>query len=245
MTTVIIAEDESLARARLQRFLSKFETIDNVISAIDGIEAVALIQEYQPELLILDINMPGKDGLSVAKEVLDRQKRPPAIIFTTAYDNYALEAFDVNAVAYLMKPIQEEQLNQAVIRAGQLNRLQASDVASVDQKSLVLKRSASVESLKVNEIAYFRAADKLVLAGMRDSTEKIVSLSLKELEEKLAPTFFRIHRHTLVNSQYLNRIEKSFEGSAYSVHLLDVNKNFAVSRRQVATLKKHFSEIHN
>ena len=245
MVTAVIAEDEPLARARLQRFLSQNELINDMFVAEDGAEAIKLIQLHEPELLILDINMPAKDGLSVAKEILNIHKRPPAIIFTTAYDEYALEAFDVNAVAYLMKPIQSEQLNQAVVRAGQLNRLQASDVSSIDQKSLILKRSASIESLKVSDIAYFRAADKLVLAGMRDGNESIVNLSLKELEEKLTPTFFRIHRHALVNSRYLNRIDKGFEGSTYSVHLPEVNKNFIVSRRQVATLKKHFSEIHS
>ena len=245
MITVVIAEDEPLASARLQRFLSKCESIDKLLVATNGFEAIALIKEHQPELLVLDINMPGQDGLSVAKEALDTQKRPPAIIFTTAYDEYALDAFDVNAVAYLMKPIQEEQLSQAVLRAGQLNRMQAKDVSAIDQKSLVLKRSASIESLKVSDISYFRAADKLVLAGMRDGTETVVSLALKELEEKLAPTFFRIHRHTLVNSQYLHRIDKGSEGSPYSVHLSEVNKDFAVSRRQVTTLKKHFSKLHS
>lgn len=244
MYTVVIAEDEPLAGARLQRFLCAIDDVAAVYVAKNGMEAMTLVQEYQPELLILDINMPAKSGLTVAKELQNSQLRSPAIIFTTAYDEHALEAFAVNAVAYLMKPIQEQELKQAVVRAGQLNLLQVNEVSSVEQKSLMLKRSASIESLKVSDIAYFRAADKLVLAGLLDCSETIIDQSLKDLEEKLAPAFFRVHRHTLINLQYVHRINRNSQGSGCSVYLSTVDKSFDVSRRQVSMLRKKFLELH-
>ena len=243
MFNVVIAEDEPLARVRLQRFLSKIEDIKEIFVAEDGQQAIELVTQHQPELLVLDIHMPSKDGLVVAKEAQKSQLRPPAVIFTTAYDEFALEAFKVNAIAYLMKPIQEQELIEAVQRAGQLNRLQANEAGSVDQHSLMLKRSASIESLKVNDIAYFRAEDKLVFAGMVSGQENIVDLSLKELEEKLTPAFFRVHRHTLINSRYLQRINKDTSSVGYSVYLNQIDKSFPVSRRQVSALKKYFANM--
>ena len=148
MFNAVIAEDEPLARARLQRFLSKVEDIKDVFVAEDGEQAIELIVQHQPELLVLDIHMPLKDGLTVVKEIYNSQLRPPAIIFTTAYDEFALEAFKVNAIAYLMKPISEQELFEAVRRAGQLNRLQANEVSSVDQQSLLLKSSTSIAPLE-------------------------------------------------------------------------------------------------
>ena len=243
MFNAVIAEDEPLARARLQRFLSKVEDIKDVFVAEDGEQAIELIVQHQPELLVLDIHMPLKDGLTVVKEIYNSQLRSPAIIFTTAYDEFALEAFKVNAIAYLMKPISEQELIEAVRRAGQLNRLQANEVSSVDQQSLLLKSSASIESLKVSDIAYFRAMDKLVLAGLVSGEEKVVSLSLKELEEKLTPVFFKVHRHTLVNSHFLQRVEKDLSHTGHAVYLKKIDKAFPVSRRQVSTLKKYFASM--
>ena len=243
MFNAVLAEDEPLARVRLQRFLSKVQDIKDIFLAEDGGQAIDLINQHQPELLVLDIHMPLKDGLTVVKEVYNSQLRPPAIIFTTAYDEFALEAFKVNAIAYLMKPVNEQELLEAVRRAGQLNRLQANEVSSVDQQSLMLKKITSIESLKVSDIAYFRATEKLVYAGLVSGAEKVVSLSLKELEEKLTPVFFKVYLHTLINSHFLLRMEKNLSHNRYSVHLKKIDKVFPVSRRQVSTLKKYFEDM--
>lgn len=239
----VIAEDEPLARTRLQRFLSKVKSIEKVLIATDGQEAISLITTHKPDLVILDINMPLKSGIEVAQEVQDSKLRPPAIIFTTAYEEFALSAFKVNAEAYLMKPIQESELLGAIQRVGELNRVQANEASSVSQISLMLKDSAKIESMKVSDIAYFRATDKLVLAGLLTGEESIVNLSLKQLEEKLAPIFFRIHRHTLINTHFMQSVEKDVGQIGYVVFLNKVDKTFPVSRRQVAALKKYFEQM--
>ena len=241
---VVIAEDEPLSNARLQRFLSNIDEIHHVYSATDGEQALSLINQHQPELLVLDINMPKMTGLEVAMHVSNSSLRSPAIIFTTAYDEFALNAFKVNALAYLMKPIQESELQEAVKRAGQFNRVHVAEINSVDQQSLMLKRSSTIESLKLSEIIYFRATDRLVMAGLASKEENVVSFTLKQLEEKLTPAFFRIHRHTLVNVHFLQSIEKDSDQGKHVVVLRKTEKKFPVSRRQLSTLREIFTK-HN
>ncbi len=214
MLNVVIADDEPLARVRLQRFLSKLSEVNEIFIGSDGKEALDLIDQHQPDLVVLDIIMPGKTGIEVVQSIQKSQLRPPAIIFTTAYDEFAIEAFKVNAAAYLMKPIEEKQLFDAIGRAGQLNRVQANDLGSADQQSIMLKRSATIESLKVSDIAYFQANEKMVMAGLVSGVETIVNFSLKQLDDKLNPVFLRIHRHTLINTHFLKKIEKNAESGA-------------------------------
>ena len=237
--SVGIAEDEPLARARLYRFLSKLESVESIHIAEDGEQALELIKQYQLDLFILDINMPKMTGLEVASHIEKSDLRPPAIIFATAYDEFALDAFKVNAMAYLMKPVQEDELHNAVARAGQLNRIQANEANSIDQGSLLLKKTSTIESLKLSEIVYFRATDKLVLAGMVSGDESVIGLSLKHLEEKLMPAFVRVHRHTLVNTNFLKSLEKDDDGGI-RLSLECSEKSFQVSRRQIKTLKEVF-----
>lgn len=245
MLNVVIADDEPLARVRLQRFLSKLSEVNEIFIGSDGKEALDLIDQHQPDLVVLDINMPGKTGIEVVQSIQKSQLRPPAIIFTTAYDEFAIEAFKVNAAAYLMKPIEEKQLFDAIGRAGQLNRVQANDLGSADQQSIMLKRSATIESLKVSEIAYFQANEKMVMAGLVSGVETIVNFSLKQLDDKLNPVFLRIHRHTLINTHFLKKIEKNAESGAYIAVLDKIDKPFEVSRRQVSVIKKHFAELYS
>ncbi|MGH1428912.1 MAG: LytR/AlgR family response regulator transcription factor [Arenicella sp.] len=245
MLNVVIADDEPLARVRLQRFLSKLSEVNEIFIGSDGKEALDLIDQHQPDLVVLDINMPGKTGIEVVQSIQKSQLRPPAIIFTTAYDEFAIEAFKVNAAAYLMKPIEEKQLFDAIGRAGQLNRVQANDLGSADQQSIMLKRSATIESLKVSDIAYFQANEKMVMAGLVSGVETIVNFSLKQLDDKLNPVFLRIHRHTLINTHFLKKIEKNAESGAYIAVLDKIDKPFEVSRRQVSVIKKHFAELYS
>ncbi len=245
MLNVVIADDEPLARVRLQRFLSKLSEVNEIFIGSDGKEALDLIDQHQPDLVVLDINMPGKTGIEVVQSIQKSQLRPPAIIFTTAYDEFAIEAFKVNAAAYLMKPIEEKQLFDAIGRAGQLNRVQANDLGSADQQSIMLKRSATIESLKVSDIAYFQANEKMVMAGLVSGVETIVNFSLKQLDDKLNPVFLRIHRHTLINTHFLKKIEKNAESGAYIAVLDKIDKPFEVSRRQVSAIKKHFAELYS
>jgi two-component system response regulator AlgR len=241
---VVIADDEPLARARLQRLLAKNPDIDVVAIAEDGSQASQLIEQYQPELVVLDINMPIKTGLEVASDIQQSMLRPPAIIFTTAYDEFAIDAFKVDASSYLLKPIYEKDLMDAIEKAGRLNKVQVQDAAELSNNpsNLLLKRSATIELVPVAEIIFFQAREKFVIAGLKDGEEIIVDYALKELEQKMQLAFCRIHRHTLVNTSHLKKMERD-EAGHYFLELKGVNGSFDVSRRQVSILKKHFQII--
>jgi len=215
---IVIADDEPLARSRLNRLLSDTTKFNLVASASDGQQALDFISQYQPDLVILDINMPIKSGLNVAEKINSSMTRPPAVIFTTAYDEYAIEAFKVNAQAYLMKPISEEKLLSAIENASCFNRLQINNMEGLSPE----------------------AQDKIVVACSSSGSESVVGYTLKELEEKLAPAFVRTHRNTLINSQFIEKISKDSDGH-YGVNLKEQSDVFPVSRRQVSTLKKVFN----
>lgn len=237
----VIAEDEPLARARLQRLISSQTNIELVASAENGDQALELIHQYQPDLVILDINMPVKTGLEVAQEIQESLVRPPAIIFTTAYDQYALDAFKVNASGYLMKPILEDDLFLAIEVASKLSRLQVNNLEGLSTDAVInIKRSATIESVPVGKISHFKAQEKMVVAYMESGSESVVNFTLKQLESKLAPAFNRIHRHTLINTQFIEKLFRDDDGH-YFVALKGYEAPFSVSRRQVSTLKKMLS----
>lgn len=240
----IIADDEPLARARLERLLAKNNAIEIIAIAENGLQAIELISLHQPDLVILDINMPVKTGLDVARDIQQSMLRHPAIIFTTAYDEFALDAFKVNATAYLMKPIHEQELMEAIEKTRQLNKVQVQDVAELSNNpsNLLLKRSAAIELVPVKEIIFFQAKEKYVVAGLKQGEEIIVDYALKDLEHKLQLVFCRIHRHTLVNMSYLQKMERHQTGH-YLLTLREVDSPFDVSRRQVSALKENFQRI--
>jgi len=237
---IVIADDEPLARSRLNRLLSDTTKFNLVASASDGQQALDFISQYQPDLVILDINMPIKSGLNVAEKINSSMTRPPAVIFTTAYDEYAIEAFKVNAQAYLMKPISEEKLLSAIENASCFNRLQINNMEGLSPEKIAIKRAATIESVPLNKISHFKAQDKIVVACSSSGSESVVGYTLKELEEKLAPAFVRTHRNTLINSQFIEKISKDSDGH-YGVNLKEQSDVFPVSRRQVSTLKKVFN----
>jgi len=236
----IIAEDEPLARARLQRLIGEIDNIEIVAMTDNGQEAIELIHHHQPDLVFLDINMPKKTGLEVAREMQDSLVRQAAIIFTTAYDEYAVEAFSVNAAAYLMKPISQEKLLAAIGKASGLNKLQVINLKGLSSESINIKREATIESVPLNQISHFKAQDKIVVACLKSGGESVVGYTLKELEEKLTPAFVRTHRNTLINSQLIEKISKDANGH-YGVNLKSQAELFPVSRRQVSSLKKVFN----
>jgi len=184
--------------------------------------------------------MPVKTGIDVAKDMQDLLTRPPAIIFTTAYEEYALDAFAVNASSYLVKPVSEKTLLDAIENASSLNKAQMNNVNDLSSDFIHIKRSTEVESVLVSEISHFKAQDKLVVAYLDSGSESVVNFTLKELEEKLSPAFSRTHRNTLINVSYLERIYKDDLGH-YSAILKGSDEIFSVSRRQVSSLKKVFN----
>lgn len=237
--TALVVDDERLARNRLQRLLSQLG-VQVVGQASNGVEAVELAKSVTADLLFIDINMPKLNGLDASREIAALMQQPPAIIFCTAYDEFALQAFDASASAYLLKPVNTSDLQQAIERAGKLNRLQAQlDEAEATQ--IIVRQSGNVEAIALSSITFFRSIDKNVFAHVIDQGDTLVDYTLKELEDKYASQFVRAHRSVLVSKQCLTKLEKNQNG-AMVLHVKGSDEILPVSRRHLAEVKKCFIE---
>jgi len=216
----VIIDDEALARNRLKRMLKPYDFIRIAGEAGNGKEALEVIGDLQPRLLFLDIRMPLLSGF----EMLEQLHETPYIIFTTAYHQYALQAFEENAVDYLLKPVSAEKLDRAVAKVSaifsrgsvstpHLDRL----VQSIQRKENRIERFSvktgdRITIIPAEDILYFFAEDKYTFAATQDS-ESIISFTLKDLEQRLDPVkFIRIHRGAIVNIAQIQTIGKWFGG---------------------------------
>ena len=238
---VIIADDEPLARSRLQRLLLLQANVEVVGVAKDGQQAVELVLKHRPEVVLLDIQMPLKTGIVAAQEIAEMQGEPPAIIFCTAFDQYALQAFDAQAVDYLLKPVMAEELHRAIHRASALSRLQLSQLATevVSPAEISIQHKDFIEKRLLQDFIYFRAEEKHILAGTNDGQEIILDYTLKTLSEAFSEECIRTHRNTLINKSYLLRLERNQQG-VVSVILKHCDQSFLVSRRHLAAVKRCF-----
>lgn len=241
---ILVVDDEPLARERLVRLLQRLRPDDELREAADGDEAIAVARAFGPDLVLLDVRMPGRDGIEAAAE-LDTLDNPPAIAFCTAYDEYALQAFQYHAVAYLLKPVRAADLAECLRSAGRVNRaqlarLQASPDATPDDGERVSSHThRGFESLSLKEIRCFIAEDKYVSAITPDS-ELTLSETLKELEERFDDRFVRIHRNALVALGHIERLERCKDGG-WQVRLRDCDLKPAISRRHLSAVKRRFS----
>jgi two-component system response regulator AlgR len=242
---VLVCDDEQLARGRVKRLAEEIDGVTVVAEAADGREAVSEAQRTQPEVVLLDIRMPDMDGLEAASHLLNTEK-PPAVIFCTAFDEHALQAFKVHAVDYLLKPINRDDLAAALERAGSLNRVQLETVkqevglegedASNERQHISARTHKGIELVPVNEIRYFQADQKYVTVRWPDG-EVLIDETLKELEEEFGDRFVRIHRNALVALDYLEGMELAEQGH-YQVRLRGLDDRLTVSRRHVPGLRK-------
>ncbi len=237
---ILIVDDEALARSRLRDLIGEDHPGHELAEAANGLEALALIESGRPDLVLLDIRMPEMDGLEVARHMC-RIDDAPALVFTTAYQDHALEAFEKNAVDYLVKPIRRERLGQAIHKASRLHQSQVEALrAAAPEENRRRHLSASSHGrilLKaVDEIAYLKAEQKYVTACWPGG-ELLLDESLKSLETEFADRFVRIHRNTLVAIECITGLEKDPEGNSL-VLVRDMPVRLPVSRRHVAALKK-------
>ncbi len=237
---ILIADDEALARAHLNRLLEDIGAPYQCIGeATNGAEAIQLCEQLEADLVLLDIRMPGMDGLTAASQ-MSRLTSPPAVIFTTAYDEYALEAFDQNAIDYLLKPIRRERLEQALAKASNLTRPQLQALQQLQQESepdyISVSYRGTLRRIPVDDIIYFRAEHKYVMAQYGDS-EVLLEESLKSLEERFGDRFMRIHRNALVAKGRLMGLHKSENGNAM-VQLNGSEKQLEVSRRHLPEVRR-------
>jgi len=243
---VVIVDDEELARKRLRKMLGKYEDVLEVVGeARDGKEAVEVVDKLTPDAIFLDVQMPGYDGF----EVVRRLKSKPHIVFATAYDEFALKAFEENTVDYLLKPVEERRLEKAVEKLRRLGdrtslHLDAniekllSRLAANPIKRLQVKVGDRIVLVDLKEVVFFEAKEKYTFLHTTDQ-EYIVEQTLAELESRLDATeFVRIHRSTIVNVKHIQEMVKWF-GGKLKVKLKDKkNTQLVVSRSYVDRIHK-------
>lgn len=241
---VLIVDDEDLARQRMKRFFDDLPDHEIVGEAINGKDALEKVESIHPDVILLDIRMPGMDGLEVARHLVDMDE-PPAVIFTTAYDEYALEAFKVNAVDYLLKPVRLERLQDALSKTVKPNKSQWMDLNKTDegkpkQRTHISSRSRQgIELVPVEEVMYFRAEHKYVTVRHING-EVLIEDPLKELESEFEGDFLRVHRNCLVRQSGLQALEKNEEGQP-CVRLRGIEELLPVSRRHLPNVRKVMS----
>ena len=242
---ILIVDDEALARQRLHGLIKNIEGYTSCGEAINGNDALEKVQSLKPDIVLLDIRMPGMDGLETAMH-LNRLSKPPAIIFTTAFGDHALQAFETHAVDYLLKPIKQERLEDSLQAARRLTRPQLQELklpgdASSSRSHICVKIRGSLELVPVEEIRYLMADHKYVT--LRTATqEHLIEESLKSLEEEFNHLFTRIHRNALVADQYMLGLEKNSEGHCLIV-MQDIKDKLEISRRHLPYVRKKIKRL--
>ncbi|MFP6807789.1 MAG: LytTR family DNA-binding domain-containing protein [Pseudomonadales bacterium] len=239
---VIVVDDEKLARERLIRMVATLEGYDVVAEAATGDEAVNKAVEYEPDIVLLDIRMPGMDGLQAADQ-LAKLASPPAVIFCTAFGEHAIEAFDVNAAAYLLKPVRREALCDALGKVGQVNKVQKQmATGQVDEEAqrrrthISAKTRRGIELIPLTEVRFFQADHKYVTVR-HENGEVLIDDTLRELETEFGDKLVRIHRNALVMTNHLEALERDSTGH-YQVRMRGVDEKLDVSRRHVSGLRR-------
>jgi two-component system, LytTR family, response regulator AlgR len=237
---ILIVDDEPLARQRLVRMIEQLKE-HNISAEADNAEsALIAIQEFDPDVILLDVRMPGKDGLALAHEI-STLECPPAIIFCTAFDQYALDAFGTSAIGYLLKPIKSEQLQEALNKAQKLNKAQRikTQTPTIDtnpkRSHISAKTRRGIELIALDDVRYFVADNKYVTVFHRNG-EHLLDDTLKELEEEFDTRFVRVHRNALVSVKHIEAIERDSQGQ-YHLRLTDIKQKPIISRRHVSGVK--------
>lgn len=236
---VLVVDDEVLARQRSMRMIDQIVGYEVVGEASNGAEALEKIQALDPDLVLLDIRMPGDDGLVTAKNIAEMAD-PPAVIFCTAFNEYALEAFETLAVGYLLKPLQQEQLISALDKARKLNKVQKAALSKEGgepevRKNIAAKTRRGVELVPIEEISCFIADQKYVTI-IHEGGETLIDDTLKELEKEFAEQFVRVHRNALVSIRTIEKLERMASGQ-YELQLKSTEYRPVVSRRHVSTVR--------
>jgi len=231
---VLIVDDEPLARARLSRLVTELEEDFVPEEAGNGPDALRRVQEGAVNVVLLDIRMPGMDGIEVARH-LKHLDCAPAVIFTTAYDSHALQAFEASAVDYLLKPIRRRRLKEALERARTLTgrQIDALEFTNPGAGKARTHVSASLKGdlklVPVADVRFFRAEHKYVVARHADG-ELVLDEALSALEEEFGQDFMRVHRNALVALAHVRALEKNAEGG-YRLRFDGLEEAVEVSRR--------------
>jgi two-component system, LytTR family, response regulator AlgR len=238
---VLIVDDEPPARERLGRMLRELPGVTVVGEAANGTEALEACARMPPDLVLLDIRMPGMDGIEAARH-LNALEEPPALVFVTAHDEHALAAFEAQALGYLLKPVRQEKLARAILRAARVAAPQLQRVAEQAQlgrrrQQVAARLGDQLRLIPVGDIYYFAAGQKYVTVRHRGGSD-LIDESLRALAAEFAPDFVRVHRNSLVAARHVAAIERNAEGQ-YLVRLKDCEEALPVSRRHATEALRH------
>ena len=238
---VLVVDDENLARSRLRTLLGDCTSPPAVVAgeAANAAQAMELLRRVPFDAALLDIRMPGADGLALA-QALRALPRPPAIVFVTAHAEHAVEAFELEAVDYLTKPVRLERLQMALQKVERLVHAGQGPRADSLPESLLIQDRGRTERVPLAEVVYFKAELKYVTVRTADRSY-ILDASLSELEERHAAQFLRVHRNALVARRAVRALEKHDdpeEGEGWAVRLNGIDELLAVSRRQLGAVRE-------
>lgn len=248
---IVICDDEALACERLVRMVTQLGH-RVVAQANNGKQAIVAVEKFRPDVILLDIRMPEMNGLDCAVQ-LSQLDTPPAIVFCTAFDQYAIDAFKTHAMAYLLKPIPLDDLQYALNKATRLNQaqLQALPLQSRDLNSTVSQNTArhnivarthrGVELIPIEDIYYFFADQKYVTVRHKHG-QVLIDETLKELENEFTADFIRIHRNALIALKYLEGLEMLANGQ-YQVRCREIDEKLLISRRHLPHIKERMQKL--
>lgn len=240
----IIIDDEQLARQRLTRLLRPYEDIELIGEAANGLEGLNLIEKLKPELIFLDIEMPVLNGF----EMLAKLRLQPKVVFTTAYDHYAIKAFEEDSIDYLLKPIETERLEKTIRKLklhqterqipidALLNRLQYKTTV----KTLSVKTGDKILLIRLEDILFIEAEDKYVFIHTINNKKHLTEYTIFGLEEKLPEDFLRISRSLIINCNCIKEIRKGFNGSKFFIMNNPKEDRLSSSRSYGEVIRQRF-----
>ncbi len=239
---VLVVDDEKLARERLMRMVGTMTDYEVAGEAANGQEAVSQAMELEPDIVLLDIRMPGMDGMEAGRRIAELPS-PPAVVYCTAFGEHAIEAFDVRAAGYLLKPVRRESLVETLGNIGRVNRVQ---IRSMDGESpeteharthISAKTRRGIELVPLTEVLYFKADHKYVTVR-HEAGEVLIDDTLRDLEDEFGDRVVRIHRNALVLIDRIDGLERDPRGH-YQVRLRGTEaERLDVSRRHVSGLRR-------
>lgn len=239
----LIIDDEQLARQRLKRLLKPYDELDIIGEAVNGADGLEQIQSLQPDLVFLDIEMPVLNGF----EMLAKLDKQPKVVFTTAYDQYAIKAFEEDSIDYLLKPVEAERLEKTIKKLQQvqpasplpLEALMKQLLVKKDIKTLTVKIGDRILLIKLDDILFIDAEDKYVFLNTADGKKHLTDFTISALEDKLPEQFLRIHRGTIINTDHIKEIRKGFNG-ALVFYLNHTDAKLTSSRSNGDMLRERF-----
>ena len=239
---VLVVDDEKLARERLVRMVEVLDDYEVSGVAESGDDAVRQAIKLEPDIVLLDIRMPGMDGMEAGKQ-LATLATPPAVIFCTAFGEHAVEAFNVSASGYLMKPVRRDALAEALGKVSTVNKVQMEAIMGKDEAAharsrthISAKTRRGIELIPLTEVKFFQADHKYVTVR-HESGEVLIDDTLRDLETEFGDRVVRIHRNALIMMDHLEGLERDPSGH-YQVRMRGVEERLDVSRRHVSGLRR-------